>query len=104
LKVFFRKCRSQKLPDSLLFPDGDVNIGNVNQGDAQGLYTNSFGGTSSATPLAEWCRCIDTVAQSGSHLGSGEKIYEEFLSILLLSPLRMPSSILSIFCQCPPRQ
>jgi subtilisin-like proprotein convertase family protein/subtilisin family serine protease len=28
------------------------NIGNVNQGDAEGLYTNSFGGTSSATPLA----------------------------------------------------
>jgi len=28
------------------------NIGTVNSGDAQGLYTNSFGGTSSATPLA----------------------------------------------------
>lgn len=28
------------------------NIGDINQGDADGLYTNSFGGTSSATPLA----------------------------------------------------
>ena len=28
------------------------NVGNVNSGDAEGLYTNSFGGTSSATPLA----------------------------------------------------
>ena len=28
------------------------NLGDINQGDADGLYTNSFGGTSSATPLA----------------------------------------------------
>ncbi len=28
------------------------NVGNINEGDADGLYTNSFGGTSSATPLA----------------------------------------------------
>ena len=28
------------------------NVGDVNEGDAEGLYTNSFGGTSSATPLA----------------------------------------------------
>ncbi len=28
------------------------NVGTVGQGDADGLYTNSFGGTSSATPLA----------------------------------------------------
>jgi len=28
------------------------NVGNINSGDAEGLYTNSFGGTSSATPLA----------------------------------------------------
>jgi subtilisin-like proprotein convertase family protein len=28
------------------------NIGDINQGDADGLFTNSFGGTSSATPLA----------------------------------------------------
>ncbi|NJD78776.1 MAG: hypothetical protein FIB08_17065 [Candidatus Methanoperedens sp.] len=28
------------------------NVGDINQGSADGLYTNSFGGTSSATPLA----------------------------------------------------
>jgi subtilisin-like proprotein convertase family protein len=28
------------------------NVGDINQGDADGLYTNSFGGTSAATPLA----------------------------------------------------
>ncbi|GEM_PF-5112537 len=28
------------------------NVGDINKGDADGLYTNSFGGTSSATPLA----------------------------------------------------
>jgi len=28
------------------------NLGDINQGDADGFYTNSFGGTSSATPLA----------------------------------------------------
>ncbi len=28
------------------------NVGDINQGGADGLYTNSFGGTSSATPLA----------------------------------------------------
>jgi len=28
------------------------NVGDINKGDAEGLYTNSFGGTSSATPLA----------------------------------------------------
>ena len=28
------------------------NVGDINSGDAEGLYTNSFGGTSSATPLA----------------------------------------------------
>jgi subtilisin-like proprotein convertase family protein len=28
------------------------NVGDVGSGDAEGLYTNSFGGTSSATPLA----------------------------------------------------
>lgn len=28
------------------------NVGDINSGDADGLYTNSFGGTSSATPLA----------------------------------------------------
>jgi subtilisin-like proprotein convertase family protein/subtilisin family serine protease len=33
-------------------PGRGFNIGNINSGDAQGLYTNSFGGTSSATPLA----------------------------------------------------
>jgi subtilisin-like proprotein convertase family protein len=33
-------------------PGRGYNIGNVGSGDAEGLYTNSFGGTSSATPLA----------------------------------------------------
>jgi subtilisin-like proprotein convertase family protein/subtilisin family serine protease len=33
-------------------PDRGFNTGNVGRGDADGLYTNSFGGTSSATPLA----------------------------------------------------
>jgi len=28
------------------------NVGNIDSGDEEGLYTNSFGGTSSATPLA----------------------------------------------------
>jgi subtilisin-like proprotein convertase family protein len=33
-------------------PGRGFNVGDVNEGDAEGLYTNSFGGTSSATPLA----------------------------------------------------
>jgi subtilisin-like proprotein convertase family protein len=33
-------------------PGRGFNTGNVGSGDADGLYTNSFGGTSSATPLA----------------------------------------------------
>lgn len=33
-------------------PGRGFNVGNINSGDADGLYTNSFGGTSSATPLA----------------------------------------------------
>lgn len=33
-------------------PGRGFNVGNMNEGDAEGLYTNSFGGTSSATPLA----------------------------------------------------
>jgi subtilisin-like proprotein convertase family protein/subtilisin family serine protease len=33
-------------------PGRGFNVGAINQGDADGLYTNSFGGTSSATPLA----------------------------------------------------
>jgi subtilisin family serine protease len=33
-------------------PGRGFNTGNVGSGDANGLYTNSFGGTSSATPLA----------------------------------------------------
>jgi subtilisin family serine protease len=33
-------------------PGRGYNVGDVGKGDAQGLYTNSFGGTSSATPLA----------------------------------------------------
>jgi subtilisin-like proprotein convertase family protein len=34
------------------FPGRGFNVGTMNAGDAEGLYTNSFGGTSSATPLA----------------------------------------------------
>lgn len=33
-------------------PNRGYNAGDINSGDAAGLYTNSFGGTSSATPLA----------------------------------------------------
>jgi subtilisin family serine protease len=33
-------------------PNRGFNLGNPIQGDPQGFYTNSFGGTSSATPLA----------------------------------------------------
>lgn len=33
-------------------PGRGFNVGTINAGDAEGLYTNSFGGTSSATPLA----------------------------------------------------
>jgi subtilisin family serine protease/subtilisin-like proprotein convertase family protein len=33
-------------------PERGFNVGNVGKGDAEGFYTNSFGGTSSATPLA----------------------------------------------------
>ncbi len=33
-------------------PGRGFNVGDVGKGDADGLYTNSFGGTSSATPLA----------------------------------------------------
>ena len=33
-------------------PGRGYNVGDVGSGDAEGLYTNSFGGTSSATPLA----------------------------------------------------
>ena len=33
-------------------PGRGFNVGDVGQGDAEGLYSNSFGGTSSATPLA----------------------------------------------------
>ncbi len=33
-------------------PGRGYNVGDEGKGDAQGLYTNSFGGTSSATPLA----------------------------------------------------
>jgi subtilisin-like proprotein convertase family protein len=33
-------------------PGRGFNVGTVNSGDAEGRYTNSFGGTSSATPLA----------------------------------------------------
>ena len=33
-------------------PNRGYNLGDTDQGDADGLYTNSFGGTSSATPLA----------------------------------------------------
>ncbi|MFX0197677.1 MAG: proprotein convertase P-domain-containing protein, partial [Candidatus Hodarchaeota archaeon] len=33
-------------------PGRGFNVGDINNGDAEGLYTNSFGGTSSATPLA----------------------------------------------------
>ena len=33
-------------------PNRGFNLGNPTQGDPEGFYTNSFGGTSSATPLA----------------------------------------------------
>lgn len=33
-------------------PGRGYNVGDVGKGDAEGFYTNSFGGTSSATPLA----------------------------------------------------
>jgi subtilisin family serine protease len=34
------------------YPGRGYNPGDPNRGDADGLYTNDFGGTSSATPLA----------------------------------------------------